>query len=175
MLNVILRLGHHHGSFYAPLHNTFPSLPPSPSPTLSPFHPFIPARRVARASLSSRSHFSWRILHSAIAIPEHPPTMKRAGFHGCWKHRINIVPLTWKDFAAALFNYDRFVGPLFSLPTSRSRNYGRPLHSRRGGCMSEEEDGGGGEGGRLVGARRREEEHGRRVFHGEGRGNFWCG
>lgn len=39
MLNVILRLGHHHGSFYAPLHTFPPSSSSSSFPPFPPFHP----------------------------------------------------------------------------------------------------------------------------------------
>ncbi|KAK1130075.1 hypothetical protein K0M31_019759 [Melipona bicolor] len=67
---------------------------------------------------------------------EPAPTMHRAAFHGCWKHRINIVSLTCKDFAAVLFNYARFVG----LGLSQLRRPPRRDDAAAGG-------GGGGGGG----------------------------
>lgn len=82
--------------------------PPPPSPfLLPPFHP--------RTSSGPSIPLLEVAFLMAIALPRQSrfpgPRQQWAGFHGCWKHRINIVPLTWKDFAAALFNYDRFVGP----------------------------------------------------------------
>lgn len=144
-----------------PRSTPFPPPPPSPF-LLPPFHP--------RTSSGPSIPLLEVAFLMAIALPWQSrfpgPRQQWAGFHGCWKHRINIVPLTWKDFAAALFNYDRFVGPpspfqLLALAITVG-------HRIRGedGYGGEEDERGGGDSGCSRQVR------GRRVFHGE---NFWCG